>query len=143
MESVMIMSKNDKLCGDCKTSKTPLWRTGPAGPKSLCNACGIRYRKKRGVIGSDKKKEKSPPPSPTASTVAGIRKREIDGGGEMMKSGLRIEVVALRGKEVVLLQRRRSPVKRRKTVKDQCRKFGEVEEAAFVLMSLSCGLVFG
>nr|CAD1845011.1 unnamed protein product [Ananas comosus var. bracteatus] len=24
---------------------TPLWRTGPDGPKSLCNACGIRYRK--------------------------------------------------------------------------------------------------
>ncbi|XXG74355.1 hypothetical protein AAC387_Pa07g3095 [Persea americana] len=36
-----------RVCTDCNTSKTPLWRGGPAGPKSLCNACGIRYRKRR------------------------------------------------------------------------------------------------
>ncbi|KAH9296150.1 hypothetical protein KI387_039738, partial [Taxus chinensis] len=34
-----------KMCADCKTVKTPLWRNGPRGPKSLCNACGIRYKK--------------------------------------------------------------------------------------------------
>ncbi|CAM8993144.1 unnamed protein product [Rhodiola kirilowii] len=39
-----------KLCVDCGTSKTPLWRGGPAGPKSLCNACGIRSRKKRRAL---------------------------------------------------------------------------------------------
>ncbi|XP_010449847.1 PREDICTED: GATA transcription factor 17-like [Camelina sativa] len=36
-----------KTCVDCGTSRTPLWRGGPAGPKSLCNACGIKSRKKR------------------------------------------------------------------------------------------------
>ncbi|KAK1298602.1 GATA transcription factor 17 [Acorus calamus] len=36
-----------RVCVDCKTSKTPLWRGGPAGPQSLCNACGIRYRKRK------------------------------------------------------------------------------------------------
>ncbi|RWR85623.1 GATA transcription factor 20-like protein [Cinnamomum micranthum f. kanehirae] len=36
-----------RVCTDCNTSETPLWRSGPAGPKSLCNACGIRYRKRR------------------------------------------------------------------------------------------------
>ncbi|CAO1943237.1 unnamed protein product, partial [Urochloa humidicola] len=36
-----------KACADCHTTKTPLWRGGPEGPKSLCNACGIRYRKRR------------------------------------------------------------------------------------------------
>ncbi|KAH7834861.1 hypothetical protein Vadar_020399 [Vaccinium darrowii] len=36
-----------RICSDCKTSKTPLWRSGPQGPKSLCNACGIRQRKAR------------------------------------------------------------------------------------------------
>nr|XP_011462240.1 PREDICTED: GATA zinc finger domain-containing protein 10-like [Fragaria vesca subsp. vesca] len=38
---------------NCRASQTPMWRTGPLGPKvsstvficSLCNACGIRYRK--------------------------------------------------------------------------------------------------
>ncbi|TYJ47997.1 hypothetical protein E1A91_A01G030900v1 [Gossypium mustelinum] len=37
-----------KTCANCGTSKTPLWRGGPAGPKSLCNACGIKSRKKEG-----------------------------------------------------------------------------------------------
>ncbi|VVB15219.1 unnamed protein product [Arabis nemorensis] len=36
-----------RCCNDCKTTKTPMWRSGPAGPKSLCNACGIRFRKQR------------------------------------------------------------------------------------------------
>jgi len=40
-------SEELKSCADCRTTKTPLWRGGPNGPKSLCNACGIRYRKKR------------------------------------------------------------------------------------------------
>ncbi|KAK4410258.1 GATA transcription factor 18 [Sesamum angolense] len=29
----------------CDTTSTPLWRNGPRGPKSLCNACGIRFKK--------------------------------------------------------------------------------------------------
>ncbi|KAK7383319.1 hypothetical protein VNO78_28995 [Psophocarpus tetragonolobus] len=36
-----------RVCSDCNTSTTPLWRSGPKGPKSLCNACGIRQRKAR------------------------------------------------------------------------------------------------
>ncbi|KAK3441567.1 hypothetical protein EUGRSUZ_B02079 [Eucalyptus grandis] len=24
---------NNKFCADCKTTKTPLWRGGPSGPK--------------------------------------------------------------------------------------------------------------
>ncbi|KZV29647.1 GATA transcription factor 21-like [Dorcoceras hygrometricum] len=36
-----------RVCSDCNTTKTPLWRSGPKGPKSLCNACGIRQRKAR------------------------------------------------------------------------------------------------
>ncbi|XP_072979547.1 putative GATA transcription factor 22 [Typha angustifolia] len=36
-----------RVCSDCNTTKTPLWRSGPHGPKSLCNACGIRQRKAR------------------------------------------------------------------------------------------------
>ncbi|KAJ6814840.1 putative GATA transcription factor 22 isoform X1 [Iris pallida] len=36
-----------RVCSDCSTTKTPLWRSGPQGPKSLCNACGIRQMKAR------------------------------------------------------------------------------------------------
>ncbi|CAL9231735.1 unnamed protein product [Arabidopsis halleri] len=39
--------ETNRCCSDCKTTKTPMWRGGPTGPKSLCNACGIRFRKQR------------------------------------------------------------------------------------------------
>ncbi|KAL0389685.1 UNVERIFIED_CONTAM: Importin subunit alpha [Sesamum calycinum] len=46
-EEKNINSSSLKSCSDCHTTRTPLWRGGPAGPKSLCNACGIKYNKKR------------------------------------------------------------------------------------------------
>ncbi|EXB93387.1 GATA transcription factor 12 [Morus notabilis] len=33
-----------RKCLHCATDKTPQWRTGPMGPKTLCNACGVRYK---------------------------------------------------------------------------------------------------
>jgi hypothetical protein len=34
-------------CDDavCCPQSTPVWRAGPSGPKTLCNACGVRYMK--------------------------------------------------------------------------------------------------
>ncbi|OIV98696.1 hypothetical protein TanjilG_24867 [Lupinus angustifolius] len=34
----------EKRCSQCETKHTPVWRTGPMGKNTLCNACGIRYR---------------------------------------------------------------------------------------------------
>lgn len=36
-----------KMCSHCKTEETPQWRTGPLGPKTLCNACGVRFKSGR------------------------------------------------------------------------------------------------
>ncbi|CAA0813551.1 GATA transcription factor 11 [Striga hermonthica] len=36
-----------KKCSHCEVTKTPQWREGPLGPKTLCNACGVRYRSGR------------------------------------------------------------------------------------------------
>lgn len=33
-------------CLHCGTSETPEWRRGPAGPRTLCNACGLQFAKK-------------------------------------------------------------------------------------------------
>mmetsp|Transcript_2314 Transcript_2314/g.8231 ORF Transcript_2314/g.8231 Transcript_2314/m.8231 type:complete len:92 (-) Transcript_2314:57-332(-) len=30
-------------CQRCNTRTTPLWRRGPDGTKSLCNACGLQF----------------------------------------------------------------------------------------------------
>ncbi|GAN07076.1 hypothetical protein MAM1_0147d06566 [Mucor ambiguus] len=32
-------------CTQCRTMNTPLWRRGPSGHKTLCNACGLKWAK--------------------------------------------------------------------------------------------------
>ncbi|CAN1168413.1 GATA transcription factor 9 [Linum perenne] len=41
------MGSEVRRCLHCATEKTPQWRTGPMGPKTLCNACGVRYKSGR------------------------------------------------------------------------------------------------
>lgn len=36
-----------RRCTHCLSEKTPQWRTGPLGPKTLCNACGVRFKSGR------------------------------------------------------------------------------------------------
>ncbi|XP_062200467.1 GATA transcription factor 1-like [Phragmites australis] len=36
-----------RWCQHCGTEETPLWREGPKGRGTLCNACGVRYRSGR------------------------------------------------------------------------------------------------
>ncbi|KAK9382200.1 uncharacterized protein V2V93DRAFT_404213 [Kockiozyma suomiensis] len=40
-----VADENDYKCRQCGTSDSPEWRKGPAGPKTLCNACGLRWSK--------------------------------------------------------------------------------------------------
>ncbi|KAK4521370.1 MAP kinase kinase Wis1 [Mucor velutinosus] len=37
-------TNNDKKCSYCARKTTPMWRRGPAGPGTLCNACGVKWR---------------------------------------------------------------------------------------------------
>ncbi|KAL9560298.1 hypothetical protein MBANPS3_000025 [Mucor bainieri] len=37
-------------CTECETKHTPLWRRGPSGHKTLCNACGLRWAKTSGDV---------------------------------------------------------------------------------------------
>ncbi|PON47982.1 GATA transcription factor [Parasponia andersonii] len=36
-----------RRCSHCQVQKTPQWRTGPLGAKTLCNACGVRFKSGR------------------------------------------------------------------------------------------------
>ncbi|KAM7276523.1 hypothetical protein ACFE04_018389 [Oxalis oulophora] len=40
-------NKEKRRCTHCQTESTPQWRAGPLGPKTLCNACGVRYKSGR------------------------------------------------------------------------------------------------
>ncbi|XP_027363961.1 GATA transcription factor 1 [Abrus precatorius] len=39
--------KIGRKCQHCGAENTPQWRAGPLGPKTLCNACGVRYKSGR------------------------------------------------------------------------------------------------
>jgi PAS domain S-box-containing protein len=44
---------DEYVCADCGTLDSPEWRKGPKGPKTLCNACGLRWAKKEKKRGGD------------------------------------------------------------------------------------------
>ncbi|XP_047311458.1 GATA transcription factor 5-like [Impatiens glandulifera] len=76
-----------RRCSHCLVQKTPQWRAGPLGAKTLCNACGVRYKSGRLLP------EYRPACSPTFSTelhsnnhrkvMEMRRKKEVDDEEEM------------------------------------------------------------
>ncbi|XP_061349209.1 GATA transcription factor 16-like [Gastrolobium bilobum] len=117
-------NEQKKTCADCGTTKTPLWRGGPAGPKSLCNACGIRSRKKkRAILGISKGSNED---SKKGKRSSGSSKVGGGGDGLSLKQSQRLFAF---GREV-LMQR------------SHWKKLGEEEQAAVLLMSLSYGSVY-
>ena len=34
-----------QVCIQCGTTKTPMWRNSPQGPKTMCNACGVKLQR--------------------------------------------------------------------------------------------------
>ncbi|XP_062212927.1 GATA transcription factor 16-like isoform X2 [Phragmites australis] len=124
-------SGEPKACTECHTTKTPLWRGGPCGPMSLCNACGIRYRKKRReALGLDANKGGAAEQQQQQRKKKATTKRERE--TETDEVTVELRTVGF-GKEVVLKQRRR--MRRR-------RRLGEEERAAILLMALSSGVVY-
>lgn len=129
-----------KSCVDCKTSKTPLWRGGPAGPKSLCNACGIRQRKKRrAALGLQKeesdemiKKEKKEDHHHHHKIQISNKKNKSN--NKIISAYLRLRLLAF-GREVML---QRSAA----MGSTQRQPLGEEEQAAVLLMALSCESVY-
>ncbi|KAF5729500.1 GATA transcription factor 8-like [Tripterygium wilfordii] len=46
-ENQNLPSQAVRKCTHCEITKTPQWRAGPLGPKTLCNACGVRHKSGR------------------------------------------------------------------------------------------------
>ncbi|KAF7143473.1 hypothetical protein RHSIM_Rhsim05G0134000 [Rhododendron simsii] len=47
------MNEIKKFCCDCKTTKTPLWRAGPSGPKVLLPKCSRLLLAKSAAVWAD------------------------------------------------------------------------------------------
>ncbi|XP_073060248.1 GATA transcription factor 15-like [Primulina eburnea] len=109
-----------KCCSGCRTTRTPLWRGGPEGPKSLCNACGIKYNKKRRqLMGLD-----------IGRSTHKKKKRTAVNRGNGVREILKMRFMAS-GSEVVLQRSGKLLSKLR-----------EEEQAAILLMALSYGSVY-
>ena len=62
------------VCADCGTLDSPEWRKGPRGPKTLCNACGLRWAKKEKKDKKDEADDESPthPTEPEDMAPTGV-----------------------------------------------------------------------
>lgn len=57
------------------TLDSPEWRKGPAGPKTLCNACGLRWakkEKKRNTGSGQNNSSSGATPIPGSSAMGGV-----------------------------------------------------------------------
>ncbi|KAJ8102699.1 hypothetical protein POJ06DRAFT_54036 [Lipomyces tetrasporus] len=55
-----VSDDKEYVCTECGTLDSPEWRKGPQGPKTLCNACGLRWSKslKKKTLGSSSSKSR-------------------------------------------------------------------------------------
>ncbi|GAA5995247.1 hypothetical protein JCM11641_003828, partial [Rhodosporidiobolus odoratus] len=47
-----------RACANCGRTSSAEWRSGPTGPKTLCNACGLRWSKARSQAAAKDKKRR-------------------------------------------------------------------------------------
>lgn len=137
-----------RVCADCNTTKTPLWRSGPRGPKSLCNACGIRQRKARRAMAAAAAATASNGTIVTAETTTSM-KNKVQNKAKRSSNGC---VAKLKNKKCKLSSQ---PQGRNKLCFEDLRIIlskssafhgvfpQDEKEAAILLMALSYGLVHG
>ena len=74
---------DEYVCADCGTLDSPEWRKGPRGPKTLCNACGLRWAKKEKKM----KREDGEDSSPIATHGAGFGNAMVSSSAAMGNGG--------------------------------------------------------
>lgn len=98
--------------------------------QSLCNACGIRSRKKRrAILGGEEEKKPKKSNTATITTTTSSRPSNNNLGDSLKQRPLSL------GREVMMRKRSTSVDRHR-------RQLGEEEQAAFLLMALSYGSVY-
>ncbi|PIA64338.1 hypothetical protein AQUCO_00100071v1 [Aquilegia coerulea] len=131
-----------RTCSDCNTTRTPLWRSGPKGPKTLCNACGIRQRKARRAIAAAAAVASDGVPAINTSSmqkkVHCSKKKSGKGHVGQHKKQSKLTPIGRKnhGFEDFILNLSNNLALHRVIPQDET-------EAAILLMALSCGLVNG
>ncbi|KEH32529.1 GATA type zinc finger transcription factor family protein [Medicago truncatula] len=142
-----------RVCSDCNTTKTPLWRSGPRGPKSLCNACGIRQRKARRALAAAAASANG---TTIADQTASVKRKKLQKKKEN-KSKIEFDCSTVHMKKKHKLEAKPPSHQSRKefiTFEDLKLSLSEnlgvqqvfpqdEREAAILLMALSYGLVHG
>ncbi|KAF5748481.1 hypothetical protein HS088_TW04G00436 [Tripterygium wilfordii] len=136
-----------RVCADCNTTKTPLWRSGPRGPKSLCNACGIRQRKARRAMGTAANGGVEPPPPSMKRDHKGKHKNKRSSDESYntslpIKKRYKIASQPSRGRKKICFEDLPIILSKNSTAYQQVFPQDE-REAATLLMALSYGLVHG
>ncbi|KAK8938820.1 putative GATA transcription factor 22 [Platanthera zijinensis] len=119
-----------RVCSDCSTTKTPLWRSGPSGPKTLCNACGIRQRKARRAMAASSVKDNGGPPLEVDRTVP-FKKRCRFAAAAAAAACVDQRKLCF---EEIAIRLSKSSAFHRVFPQDE-------KDAAILLMALSCGLL--
>ncbi|KAF9134125.1 hypothetical protein BGW39_008040 [Mortierella sp. 14UC] len=65
--TALASTSSQKKCSYCDSVSTPMWRRGPNGPGTLCNACGVKW--KHGKILEDAPEKAKAAPKPAAVTA--------------------------------------------------------------------------
>lgn len=75
-----------RKCLHCAATRTPQWRAGPMGPKTLCNACGVRY--KSGKLAPEYRPAASPTFVPSQHSNSHQKVLELRQRKELTAAGL-------------------------------------------------------
>ncbi|KAJ2487155.1 hypothetical protein EV174_000697 [Coemansia sp. RSA 2320] len=67
-----IRPRNTSLCHECITTVSSVWRSGPEGPRTLCNACGLRYYKQNQRRTVEAKRRESKDVADAAASLAAL-----------------------------------------------------------------------
>lgn len=135
-----------RVCSDCNTTKTPLWRSGPRGPKSLCNACGIRQRKARRAMAAAAIAGNGSmlPNNPSSSMIRpgnNHKKTSINNNNNGFGAQKKRSKIAKPSQRKLCFEEFALSLTKKLSIQQVFPK--EEKEAAILLMALSCGLVHG
>ena len=92
-EGVKVQGQQPRRCTHCLSQRTPQWRAGPLGPKTLCNACGVRF--KSGRLYPEYRPAKSP--TFVNSVHSNSHKKVLEmrsefNGGQQQQTSLKVKI---------------------------------------------------